>query len=277
MIIDAHQHFWNYSPQKHSWINSDMGILKKDFLPSDLLETYKENGVSGCVAIQAEQSEEETLFLLQLAEDYDFIKGVVGWLDLRSPDLEDRIKYFRQFKKLKGLRHVVQDEPDPNFLLDPDFQKGLGLLEKYELTYDLLVYPHQLNAAIQTVENFPNLKFVLDHIAKPPIKDQVIAPWEDAIGIIGSKKNAYCKISGMVTEASWTSWKVDDFVPYLDTVFRAFGIDRIMFGSDWPVCLLAGNYAQVLGLVKNYSSRLNVEEKNKLFYENAASFYGLRQ
>src|SRR5690554_5963350 len=276
MIIDAHQHFWNYSPQKHSWINSEMGIIKRDFLPEDLLEIYKANKVSGCVAVQAEQSEEETMFLLQLAEEYDFIKGVVGWLDLRHHDLENRIKHFQQFKKLKGLRHVVQDEPDPNFLLDTDFQKGLGILEKYDLTYDLLVFPHQLNAAIQTVENFPNLKFVLDHIAKPPIKDQIMAPWEDLISLIGSKKNVYCKISGMVTEASWASWQQEDFVPYLDTVFRTFGIDRVMFGSDWPVCLLAGNFARVLEIVTNYANGLSEEEKKKLFYENAASFYDLR-
>lgn len=275
MIIDAHQHFWNYSPQKHSWISPEMGMLKRDFLPEDLQKIYEENGINACVAVQAEQSEKETMFLLQLAEEYEFIKGVVGWVELRSRDLEKRLEHYRKFKKLKGFRHLVQDEPNPDFLLDADFQEGLGMLEKYGFTYDLLVYPHQLNAAIKTAGNFPHLKFVVDHIAKPPIKQQVMEPWKEAINSIGSYPNVYCKISGLITEASWESWKEADIAPYLDVVLRSFGIDRVMFGSDWPVCLVAGSYPQVLGLVEHYVSHFSDKDKEKLFYKNAAAFYGL--
>lgn len=275
MIIDAHQHFWNYSPQKHSWISPEMGMLKRDFLPEDLQKIYEENGINACVAVQAEQSEKETMFLLQLAEEYEFIKGVVGWMELRSRDLEKRLEHYRKFKKLKGFRHLVQDEPNPDFLLDADFQEGLGMLEKYGFTYDLLVYPHQLNAAIKTAGNFPHLKFVVDHIAKPPIKQQVMEPWKEAINSIGSYPNVYCKISGLITEASWESWKEADIAPYLDVVLSSFGIDRVMFGSDWPVCLLAGSYPQVLGLVEHYVSHFSEKDKEKLFYKNAAAFYGL--
>jgi len=275
MIIDAHQHFWNYSPQKHSWISPEMGMLKRDFLPEDLQKIYEENGINACVAVQAEQSEKETMFLLQFAEEYEFIKGVVGWVELRSRDLEKRLEHYRKFDKLKGFRHLVQDEPNPDFLVDADFQEGLGMLEKYGFTYDLLVYPHQLNAAIKTVGNFPHLKFVVDHIAKPPIKQQVMEPWKEVINSIGSYPNVYCKISGLITEASWESWKEADIAPYLDVVLRSFGIDRVMFGSDWPVCLLAGSYPQVLGLVEHYVSHFSEKDKEKLFYKNAAAFYGL--
>jgi L-fuconolactonase len=275
MIIDAHQHFWQYDPTKHAWINESMSVLKRDFLPDDLLKIYRACGVSGCVAVQAEQSEEETDFLLQLSDKYDFIKGIVGWIDLRDAALPERLDYYSRFAKLKGFRHLVQDEPDPGFLLEPDVQRGLGHLEKYKFTYDLLVYPHQMKSAIQTVKNFPQLNFVLDHIAKPEIEKGVIAGWDKSIQTLALENNVHCKISGIITEADWNNWQPSDFDPYLNLIIKAFGMDRIMFGSDWPVCLLAGSYPQVLDLVTQYSLNFSEENKRKLFYGNANAFYGL--
>ncbi len=275
MIIDSHQHFWKYSPQKHPWISAEMSALKRDFLPEDLQEVYKENGVNGCVAVQAEQSEEETDFLLRLADRYDIIKGVVGWVDLRGENLPIRLDYYSKSDKLKGFRHIVQDEPDPNFLLDPAFRRGLGQLERHGFTYDLLVYPSQLNAAIHTVRDFPKLKFVIDHIAKPDIKNGKISDWGKSIEIIAHEKNVYCKISGMVTEASWKDWQKKDFFPYLETVFQAFGTDRVMFGSDWPVCLLAGNYQEVLDIIFQFTQGFSEQDQLKIFNKNAVDFYRL--
>ena len=275
MIIDAHQHFWEYSPQRHAWINQGMTVIKKDFLPEDLKTVYQAHNVTGCVAVQADQSEGETSFLLQLASQHDFIKGVVGWVDLRAVDLDSKLDHFSQFEKLKGFRHIVQDESDPNFLLTPTFQGGLGQLEKRKFTYDLLIYPHQFPAAIQTVKNFPNLPFVLDHIAKPKIRDQEINDWAEKISTIAQEPNVYCKVSGMVTEANWRSWGREDFKPYLDVVFESFGIDRVMFGSDWPVCLLAGSFSSVLEIVRNYADGFSTDDREKLFYGNAKRFYRL--
>lgn len=277
MIIDAHQHFWNYSLQKQPWITDRMRVLKSDFLPQDLLNIYKENTVEGCVAVQADPSEEETDFLLRLAEAHDFIKGVVGWVDLQDDKLEARLDHYKGFQKLKGFRHLVQDEPDPDFMLYESFRKGLSLLEKHGYSYDLLVHPHQLKAAIQTARDFPNLKLVLDHMAKPDIKNRQIDNWREDIEALASENNVFCKISGMVTEASWESWQQGDFIPYLDIVFRSFGIDRVMFGSDWPVCLMAGSYAQVLNIVKEYVRDFSEEGKHRLFCANASRFYGLSQ
>ncbi|MEX2591977.1 MAG: amidohydrolase family protein [Anditalea sp.] len=275
MIIDAHQHFWKYSPQKHHWINEEMTAIKRDFLPEDLQKIYREHGVYGCVAVQAEQSEEETDFLLQLAGQHDFIKGVVGWVDLRAENLPKRLDHYAQFEKLKGFRHIVQDEPDPDFLQDTAFQRGLGQLEKHGFTYDLLVYPSQLKAAIHTVRNFPKLQFVIDHIAKPDIKNGQIIDWGKSMETIADEKNVYCKISGMVTEASWKDWQKKDFFPYLDVIFKSFGIDRVMFGSDWPVCLLAGDYQAVLDIIVQYTRDFSDQDKLKIFYKNAVDFYRL--
>jgi L-fuconolactonase len=275
MIIDTHQHFWKYSPQKHQWINGEMSALKKDFLPEDLQKIYKEHGIKGCVAVQAEQSEEETGFLLQLADRYKFIRGVVGWVDLKSENLGTRLDYYKNFDKLKGFRHIVQDEPDPDFLLDQAFQRGLGQLEKNGFTYDLLIYPRHMNAAIHSVRNFPNLRFVIDHIAKPDIRNSKINDWARSMETIAHEKNVYCKMSGMVTEASWRGWKQSDFVPYLDVVFQTFGADRVMFGSDWPVCLLAGGFQDVLDIIVQYTRGFSEQDKQKIYYTNAMDFYRL--
>lgn len=275
MIVDAHQHFWFYNAQKHAWINDEMAVLKRNFLPTDLQAIYQENGIDACVAVQADQSEAETDFLLELAAEYDFIKGVVGWVDLRSEQIEERLAHYAQFPKLKGFRHVVQDELDPEFMLGKHFSEGLSLLSKYNFTYDILIFPTQLEAAIKTVQRFPKQKFVLDHIAKPYIKEGKIVTWEKHIRELANHSNVYCKVSGMVTEADWRNWNQEDFIPYLEVVFEAFGVDRIMFGSDWPVCLLGAQYTEMKDIVENYLSNYPKEGHARIFGQNAADFYGL--
>ena len=276
MILDSHQHFWKFHPEKHSWINDEMSVLKRDFLPADLEKVYQSNGVSSCIAVQADQSEDETNFLIDLSKEYHFIKGIVGWVDLQDDKLEEWLQYYGQNKKICGFRHIVQSEPDPNFMLRPDFQRGLALLEKYNFTYDILIFPTQMEAALQTVKNHPNLKFVIDHIAKPYIKKGEINGWEQSMKALASHKNVWCKVSGMVTETSWDSWKESDFTPYLDVVFDAFGIDRLMFGSDWPVCLLAGNYASIKEIAANYIKDFSEQDQQKFWSQNAAQFYNIK-
>lgn len=275
MRVDAHQHFWYYDKQKHTWIDDEMVLLRRNFLPTDLQAIYQRNGIDACVAVQADQSEAETDFLLEFAEEYDFIKGVVGWIDLRSEKIEEGLAYYAEYPKLKGFRHVVQDEPDPEFMLGKHFSEGLSLLSKYNFTYDILIFPHQLEAVIKTVQKFPKQKFVLDHIAKPHIKAGKINTWKKHIHELANTPNVYCKVSGMVTEADWQNWKQSDFEPYLDVIFEAFGTARIMYGSDWPVCLLGGEYAKVKNIVEKYLSKYPKEEYAKVFGENALNFYGL--
>ncbi len=271
--IDAHHHLWKYAPETHDWIDNSMGLLKRDFLPEHLHGEIQSAAYHGCVAIQASQTEQETDFLIQEAEKYPFIKGVVGWLDLRDCSLDEKLEHYRKFPVLKGLRHVVQDEPDEKFLLNKDFMRGISLLEKYDFTYDILIFPEHLKVANEFVKHFPNQKFVLDHIAKPTIKKGVISPWKEDILKLAENKNVYCKVSGMVTEADWNHWKYEDFIPYLDVVYKAFGVDRLMIGSDWPVCNLAGSYKEVMEIVENYSP--NDEAKEKVLGSNAIEFYGL--
>lgn len=273
MIIDSHQHFWNYDPVAHSWINDDMSVLKRNFLPEDLLKVYQKNDIDGCIAVQADQSEAETAFLLQLASENEFIKGVVGWVDLRSEQLEERLMHYADFPKLKGFRHVVQSEPDPNFMLRKDFQRGLDQLHGYNFTYDILIFPTQLAAALETVKSFPDQNFVIDHIAKPYIKAGKITEWASFMQQIASHPNVMCKVSGMLTEADWTTWESKDFTPYLDIVFEAFGTQRILYGSDWPVCLVAGSYAQVKGLVSDYISKYSMAEQADIWANNTKHFY----
>jgi L-fuconolactonase len=274
--IDAHQHFWQYDVQRDSWITDEMSVLKRDFLPEDLLPEMAANDIDGCIAVQADQSERETLFLLDLASKYSAIAGVVGWIDLRSPLLADRLDYFSQFGKLRGFRHVVQSEPDDRFLLREDFVRGVATLAEFGFTYDLLIYPKQLPAAIGLVEKFPGQPFVIDHIAKPEIKSGRISPWAAHMKTIAASPNVYCKLSGLVTEADWRHWRAEDFRPYLDVVFDAFGTDRLIFGSDWPVCLLADTYRRVKQLVADYLSSFSDMDKDKIFGSNAVQFYGLR-
>ena len=274
MKLDSHQHFWKYSPQQHNWIDDSMVSLKRDFLPNDLEPHLIENKIEACVVVQADQSEKETEFLLEMAAQYEFIKGVVGWVDLRAKNVEERLQFYCQNQYFKGVRHIVQSEKQ-DFLLDPAFQNGIGKLGNLNLTYDLLIYPHQIEAAIKLVSQFPSQKFVLDHLAKPHIKNGKIDPWKNQIQRLAQFSNVSCKISGMVTEADHVQWKPSDFIPYLDIVFEAFGENRILFGSDWPVCLLAASYQEVYHLITDYTANFSLEQRDKLFGGNAERIYNI--
>ena len=274
-IIDSHQHFWKYNPQNHQWITDDMKVIQKDFSPSDLKKVFEQHGIEGCVLVQVDQTEAETNHFLELARENSFIKGVVGWIDLQAENLEERLEHFSSDKKLKGFRHIVQGEADVNFLLRDDFVRGISSLEKYGFTYDILIFPHQLGAALELVRKFPNQKFVIDHLAKPYIKDQYYDGWANQIQAISRSENVYCKISGMVTEADWQNWKQQDFLPYLDAVYEAFGAGRLMYGSDWPVCLVAAEYHQVLHIIQLWTAGFTEDEKRKIMGQNAIDFYQL--
>lgn len=273
--IDSHQHFWKYHPVKDAWISDDMNVIQRDFLPVDLLPLLQENDIDGCIAVQADQSEEETHFLLELAKDNDFIKGVVGWIDLRNPNLKSRLDYFSQFKKLKGFRHIVQAEIEDDFLLRDDFCQGISLLESFSFTYDILILPKHLKVVLKFVQRFPYQKFVIDHLAKPNFKQTDFTDWEKGIRELASCPNVYCKVSGLVTEADWDSWSKTDFTYCLNVVTEAFGINRLLFGSDWPVSLLAASYTQTCEIVENYFSKFSSEEQEKIWNGNAIEFYNL--
>lgn len=249
--------------------------IRQDFLPADLEKELRAHNLDGCVAVQARQSLEESRWLLELAEGASIIRGVVGWMDLCSPKVAEELNQFARQPRFVGVRHVVQDEPDDAFMLRQDFQRGIGMLRRFGLTYDLLIFPRQLPAAIALAKRFPDQPFVLDHLAKPRIKDGALAPWREHIRQLAMLPNVSCKVSGMVTEADWQHWRADDFKPYLDVAFEAFGPDRLMFGSDWPVCLLAGSYERVFEVVQNYVGRLGTDTEAKFFGGNAAKFYGL--
>jgi L-fuconolactonase len=249
-----------------------MQEIRKDFLPADLLPLLNENQVTGTVAVQAEQSDAETEFLLNLANEHDFIKAIVGWTDFFSEHLEDKLHYYKKNDKLKGFRHILQAE-EPDYMLQPDFLKGIGLLQKFGLTYDILVYPHHLPEVINLVNRYPKQLFVIDHIAKPRIKKQEIQDWKINMKLLAAYDNVYCKLSGMVTEANWKHWEQQDFTPYLDTVTNEFGTNRIMYGSDWPVCLVAASYGECIGIVKQYFKSFSDSEQQKIFGLNAAKFY----
>lgn len=271
--IDAHQHFWNYDPAKHIWMNEQMGVLKTDYLPSDLEPLLKNCGLDGCVAVQANQAEVENEFLLDLANQYDFIKGIVGWVDLQAYDVVERLSYYQQFSKIKGFRHVIHDEPDIDFMHRAAFMSGLLQLKSFNYTYDLLIFPKHLPNTIELLKVFNQQLFVIDHIAKPNIKNGEIDTWKKHLKEVASFENVYCKISGMVTEADWSAWKKDDFTKYLDAVVEAFGINRIMYGSDWPVCTLAASYEAQFSIVKDYFSSFSRTEQDNFFGGNASKFY----
>lgn len=274
MTIDAHQHFWHFDPVRDSWITDDMATLRRDFLPADLEPILQQNGINGCVAVQASQSEAETIFLVRMAQAYDIVKGVVGWVDLQSAQLPDRLQDLSQYKVIKGYRHVAQAEPD-DFLTRPAVIEGIRQLASFGLTYDILIYPTQLKAALHLVRSVPEVSFVIDHLAKPFIKKREISRWSNFMAEIAKNKHVSCKLSGMVTEGDWQDWSKKDFFPYMDVIFETFGPDRIMFGSDWPVCLVAANYTQVKTLVDEYVSNWGEEVRAKVFGANAISFYNL--
>ncbi|MFL5811604.1 MAG: amidohydrolase family protein [Flavisolibacter sp.] len=273
--IDSHQHFWKFDPVRDNWITDEMSVIRKDFLPEDIEPVLKKNGFDGCVTVQSDQSEMENAFQLANAGKYDFIKAVVGWIDLQSVNVEQRLEYYQQYKKLKGFRHVLQGEARRDLMLRPDFKRGIGLLNKYNFTYDILIFPDQLQYSTELVSSFPEQKFVVDHMAKPYIREKNIDDWKTHIRRMASYENVYCKFSGFVTEADWKNWKRDDFLPYFDVVTEAFGIDRIMFGSDWPVCLVAGCYEEVVSISNDYFSSFTKSEQEKVFGLNAIKFYNL--
>jgi L-fuconolactonase len=275
MRIDAHQHFWNHDPSRDSWITDDMSVLRRNFLPTDLLPKLRQNKIDGTIAVQVVQSESETRFLLSLAEQHSFIVGVVGWIDLAAPSIEERLAFFRNFEKLCGFRHIVQAEPD-EFMFRADFRRGIAALARFGFTYDILIYPKQLPAAVELAASYPEQKFVLDHLAKPEVRSAKIRDWERQIRQLAACPNVFCKLSGLITEADWTSWQPEDFKEYLDIAFEAFGTQRLMFGSDWPVCLLAGNYTKAVQLVSSYIESLSKKTKDAIFGGNAAQFYGLK-
>lgn len=273
--IDSHQHFWKYSTENHSWIDDEMAVIRRDFLPEDLKVVYQENNIDGCVAVQADQTLEETDFLVDLAKQHNFIKGVVGWVDFRADNIDEVLEKYSQQKIVKGFRHIVQGEPDPNFLLKKDFVNGISKLEKYGFTYDILVFPHQLGAVLEFVKQFPNQKFVIDHIAKPYIKEGFYEGWAVMIKEIAKYPNVYCKLSGMITEADYKTWTSEQLQPYMQLVLDAFGTDRVMFGSDWPVCLVAGNYTRVKKITTDFIENLSSEEQEAILGANAVKFYNL--
>ena len=273
--IDSHQHFWNYHPSRQVWINDDMPGLKKDFSPQDLEIELKKCNLNGCVAVQANQAEEENNYLLHLAANYSFIKGIVGWVDLQSNAIDERLAYYKQYEKIKGFRHVIHDEPDIDFMLRPAFMNGIKELKKFGFTYDLLIYSHHLPNTIKLIKKNQEQLFVIDHLAKPAIKNNEFAYWKQQLSKVAAFPNVYCKISGMVTEARWYHWKKDDFTIYLNALVELFGTNRIMFGSDWPVCLLSASYEDMYGIVNDYFSTFSKEEQDNFFGLNAKRFYQL--
>jgi len=275
MIIDAHHHLWSFNEADYGWMDGSMKVLKRDYFPSDLEAEIKKAGVTGTVVVQARQILEETRWLLKLAEDYPFIRGVVGWVDLRSPDLDQQLEAFAHHPKLVGVRHVIHDEADDDFMLRPAFVKGVEELKDFDLTYDLLLFPKHLERAIELVSMFPEQRFVLDHISKPFIKSGVMQPWKDDIEALAAQPNVWCKISGMVTETSLKSWRYEDFVPYMKVVCEAFGTDRVMLGSDWPVCRLAGEYPEVMEIPIRFTGDLSEDEKIRINSQNAIDCYRL--
>jgi len=276
MRIDAHQHFWRYNPSEYSWITDQMKDLKRDFLPDDLLPELHEIGFDGSVAVQARQSIEETRWLLDIADKNEFVKGVVGWIDLCSEDCENQLKEFVKNRKFSGVRHVLQDEPDDRFMLSESFLKGIRRLGKYNLVYEILILPKHLPYAEELVSRFPGQQFVLDHIAKPFIKKGTITPWKDDIHKLAKHPNVSCKISGMVTEANWHRWKKEDFLPYLDVVMDAFGPSRLMIGSDWPVCTVSSSYKVTMKLVIDYLMSLNQADRDLILGMNTIRIYKLQ-
>lgn len=277
MRIDAHQHFWKYNAAQYEWINDEMAALKADRLPQDLKPLLEREGFEGSIAVQARQDVEEAEWLLQLAAENDFVKGVVGWVDLCSPDVGTDLERLKNESKLVGVRHILQGEPDDEFMLRPDFKRGIAELGEHGLTYDLLLYPRHLPVAARLVREFPEQPFVLDHIAKPLIADGLVQPWERDIRELALFGNVWCKVSGMVTEAKWQEWEKEDFRPYLDVVFEAFGPERVMIGSDWPVCTVSADFGKTMGIVREYVEQMCPEDAEDVLGENCARFYGVKR
>jgi L-fuconolactonase len=275
MRIDSHQHFWKYDPVRDSWITDEMAAIKRDFTPLDIQFVLERNGFGGTVAVQASESDEETNYLVRLSKEYPVIKGVVGWVDLQAADIEHRLESYKDVKVLKGFRHVVEGEEDPDFLIRPAILNGLKALAKFGYTYDLLIRPRHYQATLTCVSQNPELQFVLDHIAKPPIKSREFDEWATFIDALSVFPNVACKVSGLATEADWTGWKLDDFKQYLTHIFARFGTERIMYGSDWPVCLLAASYEESIAIVEDKLGQFTEIERNAFWAGNAIRVYNL--
>jgi L-fuconolactonase len=274
--IDAHQHFWKFDAFRHAWISDDMKVIQRDFMPGDLEPVLEAAGIDGCVLVQVDQTEDENDLQLEHAAKHDFIKGVVGWVDLQSPEVEEKLVHYQRFPKMKGFRHILQGEKDRALMLKPAFKRGVGLLRQFGYTYDILIFPDQLGYTREFTAACPDQLFVIDHVAKPYIRDKrLTAEWNAAIRAVAAQENVYCKISGMVTEADFKNWKPEELHPYIDTVVEAFGPKRIMYGSDWPVCLVAASYEQWHELMTDYFSRFSKTEQAAFFGGNAIQFYNL--
>jgi len=275
MRLDAHQHFWEYNPAHQVWMTEQMTVLRRAYLPDELWPLLESVGFDGTIEVQARQMLEETEWLLKLSDAHDFIKGIVGWVDLRSPNVREQLEKYSKHPRLVGVRHVVHDEPDDNFMLRPDFRRGLAQLAEYGLTYDLLLFPRHLPVAVKLVREFPRQPFVLDHIAKPPIREGLVSPWREDLCRLAEFPNVFCKLSGLATEAQWQEWRAEDFHCYLDIVVAAFGASRLMVGSDWPVCTLSGDYVSTLRIVTDYVQRFAPDLRDDILGRTCARFYRL--
>ena len=274
--IDAHQHFWRYEPAEFGWIGKSMAMLKRDFLPAELHEEMRAAGIDGSVAVQARQTAAETAWLLALAEKYSFIHGVVGWAHIAGPEFPAVLEQLSSNPKLRGLRHVIQDEPDDQFILRPDFNAGINALLGTGLVYDILIFERHLPQTIQFVDRHPEQVFVLDHAAKPKIEAGELSPWAENIRELSKRQNVYCKISGMVTEADWRSWTPAMLAPYVDTLLEAFGPTRLMAGSDWPVCTVASGYSKWFRTLDSFLLQLSNAERDRVLGGTAIEAYGLK-
>jgi len=276
MTIDSHHHLWKYSAAEFGWITPEQRIIRRDFLPEDLETLMHHFGIEGTVAVQARSTLEETAWLLGLAEKHPLIRGVVGWVPLTDgAGVKRSLEQFAGNRKLRGVRHVVQDEPDPRYILRKDFNEGMSALREFGLRYDILIFERHLPAAIEFVDRHPNQTFVLDHVAKPRIKDKILSPWDRNMRELAKRQNVYCKLSGMVTEADQQTWTSADLQPYIDVVLAAFGPRRIMYGSDWPVMLLACDYVRWYGTVTNAIAKLSKAEQDRIMGGTAAEAYGI--
>lgn len=275
-VIDAHHHLWRYDAAEYGWIGEEMGALRRDFLPADLYAEMSGAGVEAAVCVQARQSLAETHWLLELAEQHAWMAGVVGWADIAGPGFQKQLESLAGREKLKGLRHVLQDEADPAFALRPDFQRGIGALKGTGLVYDILIYAAQLPVAIELVDAHPEQAFVLDHLAKPKIAAGELSPWREQIRELARRPNVCCKLSGMVTEAEWQGWNAGQLRPYLDIALEAFGARRLLAGSDWPVCTVAATYSRWWQVLRAWAAELSSEEQGRILAGNAAEVYRLR-
>lgn len=274
-IIDSHIHFWKYDAVRHSWINDDMAVIRRDFLPEDAKKVFEKSKIDGCVAVQADQSDQETSFLVALAANSAFIKGVVGWVDFTSSDLQEKLQAYSKVPFIKGFREIIQGCPDDQYFTNKKFLEGISLLSSYDYTYDILIHHHQLPSAVRFSGKYPDQDFILDHIAKPDIKSGDWKKWKSDMKELALNPRIYCKLSGMVTEADWQRWNYDQVKPYLEIAAEYFGTGRICFGSDWPVCLLAGKYEEVLSIITEFLSQVSENERKQVLSGNTSTFYKL--